>query len=94
MDDLDLVSGDPDVNMLEAVLPGFLPGVEESVSGWVICIDAHSEKVVAVARADVLPGAGYANRVLGNPAEAITQLLGRPVELFRFDEAAVVLVQR
>jgi hypothetical protein len=69
--DFDLVSGDPDVNLLEALFPDFLLGLEESMGGWVVGVDALAEEIVAVTGAAVLPGAGDANSILGDAAEAV-----------------------
>ena len=77
-----------------AHLPRALELLEERCGGWVAGIDAEAEQLVAVAGAAVLPGAGDADRVLRDAAEALAQLLGGLVELFRLDERAVVLVQR
>ena len=88
------MSGDPDVDLLETLSPDWLVGPQESVGGGVVGVDPNAEKIVAVAGATVLPGAGDAIRVLGNTAEAVAQFLGGLVKLLRFDQRAVVIGQR
>jgi hypothetical protein len=92
--DFDLISGNPDVNLVEAALPDLLPGPEERIGGRVVGVDAHWEEFVTVACATVLPGAGNATRILGDAAETVAQLLSRLIEFFRLNEPAVVIVQR
>ena len=88
------MSGDPDVNLLETLSPDWLVGSQERVGGWVVGVDPNAEKIVAVAGAAVLPGAGDANCVLGDTAEMVAQFLGGLVKLLRVDQRAVVIGQR
>ena len=70
-DNFDLVCNDPDVDLLEASFPDVFLGTEEYPGLWIVRVDPDAEKIVAVASAAVFPGAGDANCVLGDAAEAV-----------------------
>jgi hypothetical protein len=56
---------------LESLFPDLFLGLEEGVVRRIIGVYAYAQKVIPVSRAAVFPGAGDANRVLGNASEAL-----------------------
>src|SRR5260370_40943900 len=93
-DCFNLVGGDPDVDLPEALFPNVFRGSQESYGRRIGRIDSDAQQIVSIAGAAVLPRPSDADRVLGHPTEALTQFLSRLVKLLRLYVRAVIIVQR
>jgi hypothetical protein len=88
------VGGDPNVDLLKAIFPDLFQILKESEGGGIVGIDADANELVPVPRATLFPGAGDANGILGDAAEALAQFLGGLIKSLCFNFRTVIIGQR
>ncbi len=92
LDDIDSMSGDPDVKLVESLLQSFLEVAHcLPVFRRVVEIEANAHKLIAVLRALVHPLTAHDNRICARGSELLNKVVVRLDELFSLDRLPVVI---
>src|SRR2546430_12401912 len=94
LEDVNVVAGDPGVDLLEAFLQDAFVGLEKCEGAGMVRIDAHAQQFVTIACAAIFPRTTGTQQVFGYSPEAVTQMIHRGRELLILDCRAVVIGQR
>jgi hypothetical protein len=93
--DLDTMCGDPDVQLVEASLEGFLEIAHSlPVLRAILEVKARPQKLILVQRALLEPEPSNRHRIRTHGAEATDELIVRLDELLSLDWTSIVIEQR
>lgn len=94
LDDLDLVRGDPDIDLLKTRFQDFFVRFEEHRGFGVVTVDTNPKQLVVIRFSARSPVAMNPHQVLGKAREPMAQFPGSLVKLFPFNFRSVVVLHR